>query len=393
MRTAPTGSAASPPPGPTPGYSLPTGFRPGDITPGPDGRLWFSEPEASRIGAITTAGSVTEFTLPVGSDPSGIVAAAGALWFAEFGVNKIGRITTAGVVTEFGPVGAGPSGITTGSDGALWFTEAQANKIGRMTTAGVLTGEFTVPTPGSEPGEITAGPDGALWFTEYLGNKIGRITTTRRARATAHGLPRPKGASPLRVPLVMSYERCISQNRTHGPPMAYPSCAPPAPTSLYATVGLPDDNYVAQSTGFFSAVVRAGNPGTTADEADVHLTISISDVRRRFDEATDYDGDLMGSLPLRITDRTSGTAGPEAQTVVDIPFSFEFFCATTPDTGIGSLCGTSTSVDAIAPGTIVEGKRSKWEIGQVRVFDGGEDGFVQTPSDNTLFLKQGFFVP
>ena len=44
------------------------------------------------------------------------------------------------------------------------------------------------------------------------------------------------------------------------------------------------------------------------------------------------------------------------------------------------------------PGTIVEGKRAIWQIGQVRVNDGGADGEASS-DDNTPFLTQGVFVP
>jgi hypothetical protein len=91
--------------------------------------------------------------------------------------HKIGRITTAGVITEFSVTGNNnPFGITTGPDGALWFTEEEiGNAIGRITTAGVIT-EFPVPTGNSFPMGITMGPDGALWFTEENGNQIGRLS-------------------------------------------------------------------------------------------------------------------------------------------------------------------------------------------------------------------------
>ena len=87
-------------------------------------------------------------------------------------------ITTAGVITEFTvpTVGGRPLGIVAGSDGALWFTETNGNKIGRITTAGVVT-EFTIPTANSKPQVIAAGSDGALWFPEFNSNQIGRITT------------------------------------------------------------------------------------------------------------------------------------------------------------------------------------------------------------------------
>ena len=32
-------------------------------------------------------------------------------------------------------------------------------------------------------------------------------------------------------------------------------------------------------------------------------------------------------------------------------------------------------------------------VDPVRVFDGGADGDLNTPADNTLFLTQGIFIP
>ena len=161
-------------------FSISTGQSswPTSIAAGPDGNLWFIERNANQIGRITPAGSITEFPIPTAnSGPEGIAAGPdGNLWFTESSGNKIGRITTAGVVTEF-PVptaNAGVIGIAAGPDGNLWFTEA-LDKIGRITTTGTIT-EFPT-TPGSYPNSIAAGPDGNLWFSENSSSKIGRITT------------------------------------------------------------------------------------------------------------------------------------------------------------------------------------------------------------------------
>ena len=34
-----------------------------------------------------------------------------------------------------------------------------------------------------------------------------------------------------------------------------------------------------------------------------------------------------------------------------------------------------------------------WELGEIDVFDGGADGQAETTGDNTLFERQGVFVP
>lgn len=163
-------------------YPAPSGD-PRVIATGPDGNLWFTEATPNKIGRITTAGVVTEFS--VSGTPQGITSGPdGNLWFTEYNGQRIGRITTAGAITEFSlPSGGNPFSITTGPDGNLWFTEAFGNAIGKITTAGVIS-EFPIPTAGSGPSDITVGPDGNMWFTECNcfgglppGGQIGRITT------------------------------------------------------------------------------------------------------------------------------------------------------------------------------------------------------------------------
>ena len=44
------------------------------------------------------------------------------------------------------------------------------------------------------------------------------------------------------------------------------------------------------------------------------------------------------------------------------------------------------------PGVIKESSRAIWQTGQVEVLDGGPDGQVST-NDNTVFMRQGVFVP
>ena len=190
-------------------FSLPANSQPGQITVGPDGNLWFtvSGGNGNKIGRITPAGVITQFSVPtVNGVPAGITAGPdGNLWFTENGVggNKIGRITLAGVITEFNvPTANGfPAGITAGPDGNLWFTELAGKKIGRITPAGEIS-EFSLPTANFEPVGITAGPDGNLWFIERSGSfvdppvnagMIGQITPAGVIREfslpTAHTLP------------------------------------------------------------------------------------------------------------------------------------------------------------------------------------------------------------
>ncbi len=187
---------------------------PNGIAAGPDGAMWFTQPNTAQIGRIAPAGTYSGYTVVACKfcGPYSIVAGPQQdLWFTEINGVNVGRITTAGVITEF-PVGAITTGIALGPDGALWFllrqdssyigrltTQGQytqyplpsgygysitagadgalwipgTGKIARMTTAGVVT-EFTGIT--GSPGQLTLGGDGALWFS--TGASLGRITTS-----------------------------------------------------------------------------------------------------------------------------------------------------------------------------------------------------------------------
>ncbi len=102
----------------------------------------------------------------------------------------------------------------------------------RPSTAGSITNQVSVASAASDPAS---------------GNNQASAGTTVNA---AVGYPRPKGATPLRVPLVIAYAACTSPNRIHGPALASPSCNPPVRASNYLTVGTPDANgATANATG------------------------------------------------------------------------------------------------------------------------------------------------
>jgi hypothetical protein len=203
------------------------------------------------------------------------------------------------------------------------------------------------------------------------------------------GYPRPKGASPFYASLVPAYQSCAAANRTHGSPLAFPSCSPPARTSSNLTVGTPDANgAAAASVGWMSLATKPGNSGTTADEADVRVVAQITDVRNA-GSLTDYTGELGLRLPLRVTDRDNTGAGPA--TVQDATLGIPIPCAATATTP-GATCTAVTTVEAVVPGAVKEGVRSVWELSQLRVDDGGPDGDFDTPG-NSLFAVQGIFVP
>jgi streptogramin lyase len=183
------GAAAAPAVGSITEFSLPFGSNPLGITAGPDGNLWFGE--EGKIERITPSGTITEFTLPVLTAIFGITAGPdGNLWFTESTVDTIGRITPSGTITDFAVPGSNsfPQGIAAGPDGNLWFTDYNGNNIGRITPSGAIT-EFPLPAANSAPFAIAAGPDGNVWFTEANTSRIGRITPS--GAITEFALPAP----------------------------------------------------------------------------------------------------------------------------------------------------------------------------------------------------------
>ena len=224
--------------------------------------------------------------------------------------------------------------------------------------------------------------------------------------ADVAGYPRPRAATPFRASLVVAYAQCTAPNRTHAPPLAFGSCNPPAQTSAQATVGTPDAfGGTANFIGFVRFRVAPGAAGPPED-SDVKIDLSLSDVRCRPTGAScgsansagpaDYTGELRTRFEVRLTDRFNGataSGGTDAGTTQEFPFEWSFPCAQTGSTSSGSSCSHLTTAKSIVPGSVLDTKRANWQMGPLRVFDGGPDGDADTTAGDTLFATQGIFVP
>jgi hypothetical protein len=210
---------------------------------------------------------------------------------------------------------------------------------------------------------------------------------------------RPRGATPLRASMVPAFKACAAPNRTHGTPLAFPSCNPPVQASSFLTIGSPDANGApANAQAFVLLSVKATSP------EDVLITANGTDIRCQPATAAavcnspnaadgpDYSGQLQGNATIRISDHYNGPSLTEAATVVDIPFPVNATCANTAATNIGGTCTANTSANAVVPGSVKDAQRGVVEIGQLLINDGGADGQVAT-ADNTLFAVQGIFIP
>jgi len=313
-----------------------------------------------------------------------------------------------------------------------WSPSGSRIAYTRFTSDPGTTGIHTIEPDGSNDADLSSflteatqpawSPDGTkivarralhLWTMNPNGSGATQITSATGTYGDPDwqplpfpGYPRPKGATPLRVPLVPAFAACTSPNRTHGPPLGFASCNPPAQTSPNLTVGTPDANgAAANSTGFFRISAHAGAPGPP-DDSGAPINFSLTDVRCNASLPTcgaanaaggaDYLGELEVEFVVRMTDKFNGTGGPtyaEPGTVEDFTLRFSTSaCAGTASTAEGSSCTFNTDILFLIPGAIKDTKRQIWAMDQVHVLDGGPDGDADTPG-NSVFAVPGLFVP
>lgn len=156
------------------------------IALGADGNLWFTEFASSKIGELTTFGTIPTpepLTQTANAGPESIASGPNSLlWFTENKIGKVGQITTSfpPTVTEFLlSAAARPTAITLGSDGNMWVTDPSTSGIWRVSQTGAIGGPCALPAH-SLPAGIASNPvDGALWFTESGTNRIGRLPITQ----------------------------------------------------------------------------------------------------------------------------------------------------------------------------------------------------------------------
>ena len=224
--------------------------------------------------------------------------------------------------------------------------------------------------------------------------------------AVPAGYARPKAAHVFKTFLVPAYRECpaADANRTHGPPLAHPSCNPPQVTSPYLTVGTADSNgQPTRFLGWANFRTLRGDPDTPTDEADVAIELSMEDVRCRIGEVEEYPypcsggplSDYLGEVELKATIRLTDKplTGVRTGTMRDMTVRRRVPCEWTPDDPVGSTCALNTSLDALIPGAVAEGRRTVWGLGEIEALDGGPDGEGDTQVGDELFATQGVFVP
>jgi len=146
---------------------------------GPDRRIWFAEFEGNAIGAMTTAGVISQYPTGSGSQPLGLAVGPKPkpknVWTGGYG-GTMTESTQTGSLTNFPIAGANIGDIVLGPDKNMWFADYGNKKLGRITTTGVVT-EFPLPTGGS-PDSLVVGPDHNFWIIDGGRNKIVKMNRT-----------------------------------------------------------------------------------------------------------------------------------------------------------------------------------------------------------------------
>jgi hypothetical protein len=317
------------------------------------------------FGNIATISTASSFHPSVSMDPQGNVQ---AVWTRTVGSNTI-------IEGAFQPTG--------GAFGAV----EQISENGFISDNPVVAAEQN-------------GGASAVW-TRFDGATAVVQTSARREL----NYPRPGGGTPYRVPLVPEFKACTAPNSTHVAPLGNPSCTPTVTESSILTLGT-----TGAGSGNMRYDAQPGNAGTPADEADMRLAGSITDVRCIAAgppgcvlAGDDYTGQVLFTLTGRITDLANGGFQDDPATVQDTEFSVPVTCALNPLATVGSTCAFSTTADTLVPNYVKERKRTIIQASSVVVEDAGADGSV-TPGvgtcpqicgsgDEKVFQRQGVFLP
>ncbi|MGH2980198.1 MAG: TolB family protein [Solirubrobacterales bacterium] len=294
------------------------------------------------------------------------------------------------------------SGINT--DDEIWRMNANGSGVTNLTNSGSTVEERPVWSPAGDRIAFTKGAFSMaeVWTMNPDGSGQTRVTTNSFLdfqpswQPLLQGYARPRAVRRRSTyQLVPAYTACTNPNRTHGPPLAHPSCNPPVQTSPNLFPGTPDINgRTANWNAFLTIKVIAGNPATPEDDAKVKFKTTVKDLYRQ-SNMTRYNRELRMEVRIRATDKWNtpypgGGAGPGTG---EFTVSWTVPCWRPPDTSVGGSCAIALKDDVLVPGLVKEGVRTIWEFDQIRLYDGGADSDADTLGDNHLLAVQGLFVP
>jgi hypothetical protein len=128
------------------------------------------------------------------------------------------------------------------------------------------------------------------------------------------------------------------------------------------------------------------NPGTVTE---------VRSVADRAFQATDH----YSARKVAAACNTQGSPPPNClATTQGEPFPVPVVCTPTASTTLGSTCGNNTTANSLVPGAVVNGKRGVVEVGQVHIYDSGNNGLRNYGTgggtgDDRIAVRQGITIP
>src|SRR5947208_11682409 len=161
-------------------YPVAAGIGPHDVTPAPDGTIWFTGQLNGTLGRLNPGdGSFKSIDLGKRAAPHGVVIGPdGAPWVTEGGQNAIARVDPGDHSVRLFrlPEKQAYANLNTGvfdNSGIYWFT-GQSGIYGRLEPKSGDMTVFKAPR-GRGPYGITVTPKGDVWYDSLAGNHIARI--------------------------------------------------------------------------------------------------------------------------------------------------------------------------------------------------------------------------
>ena len=161
-------------------FDLPDGARPHDVSPAPDGKVWYTAQRQGALGILDPAtGEVEQVPLGEGSAPHGVITGPdGKAWITDGGQNAIVSFDpdSREVAVYPLPENTGYTNLNTAAfagDGTLWFT-GQNGIYGRLDPDSGDMQVFDAPE-GRGPYGIAATPDGEIYYASLAGSYVGRV--------------------------------------------------------------------------------------------------------------------------------------------------------------------------------------------------------------------------
>jgi virginiamycin B lyase len=186
----------------TASFAVPSGARPHDVAPGPDGVVWYTAQGQGALGRIDPkTGKIEQIKLGGDSAPHGVIIGPdGAPWVTDGGQNAIVRVDpkTRDVKVYPLPEARGYVNLNTAvfdKAGTLWFT-GQNGVYGRLDPKSGKMDVWDAPR-GRGPYGITTTPDGAVYYASLAGSHIARVDPATGAATIIE--PPTKGQGARRV--------------------------------------------------------------------------------------------------------------------------------------------------------------------------------------------------